>query len=252
MSWEKVQISRKNKSPELQNFHFKRHMALPHPSDTLGTLWHLGGPGECVIQHDSWRQEDWQGLSPGVRKGELCLWNSDLSISLSSSSKSYPSCLGEGSITKEAALRDQLDPPKQAASCLQNFSATDKTASVSAFHFRPLNSLQPRTSPGQHCGQLLFLLCGASGSSAVGLFISLHSFSSLPDTCILQAALECWVSRNNGRLWTGLRPGPSQYLLQCEATVLKLLPSRTQQWGVPRGFEIFILTRGKREVEMSK
>lgn len=239
MSWEKVQISHKNNPPELQSFHFTWHVALPDPSDTLGMLWHLGGPGGCVIQCDSWRQEDRQGLGLGIRKGELCLWNSELSTSLSSSPKCYPYCPGKGDITtKEAALRDQLDPPKQAASCLLNFSATDKTASVSALHFRPLNSLQPRTSPGRLCGQLVFPLCGAFASSAVGLFISLHSLSSLPDTCILQAALECWVSRNNGRLWTGLRPGPSQYLLQCEATVLKLLPSRTQQWGVPRGFEI--------------
>lgn len=222
-------------------------MALPHPSDTLGMLWPLGGPGGCVIQHDSWRQEDWQGLGPGIRKGELCLWNSELSISLSSSPKSCPYCPRQGGITpKEAARRDQLDPPKQAASCLLNFSAADKTASVSAL--QALSSLLPCTSPGRLCGQLLFPLY----SSAVGLFISLHGLSSLPDTCVLQAVLECWVSRNNGRLWTGLRPGPSQYLLECEATVLKLLPSRTQQWGVPRGFEIFILTRGKRGVEMSK
>lgn len=68
----------------------------------------------------------------GRKTGELCLWNSELSISLSSSPKSYPYCPGKGGITpKEAALRDQLDPPKQAASCLLNFSATDKTASVS-------------------------------------------------------------------------------------------------------------------------
>lgn len=103
--------------------------------------------------------------------------------------KTTPYCPGKGSITtKEAVLRDQLDPPKQAASCLLNCSATDKTASVSALHFRPLNSLQPRTSSSQLCGQLLFPLCGAFASSAVGLFISLHSLSSLPDTCILQAA----------------------------------------------------------------
>lgn len=142
MSWEKVQISHKNNPPELQSFHFTWHVALPDPSDTLGMLWHLGGPGGCVIQCDSWRQEDRQGLGPGIRKGELCLWNSELSTSLSSSPKCYPYCPGKGDITtKEAALRDQLDPPKQAASCLLNFSATDKTASVSALHFRPLNSL---------------------------------------------------------------------------------------------------------------
>lgn len=136
-------------------------------------------------------------------------------------------------------------PNKQLRVC---WTSRPQTRRPVFLHFRPLNSLQPRTSPGRLCGQLLFPLY----SSAVGLFISLHGLSSLPDTCVLQAALECWVSQNNRRLWTGLRPGPSQYLLECEATVLKLLPSRTQQWGVPRGFKIFIFTRGKRGVEMSK
>lgn len=67
------------------------------------------------------------------------------------------------------------------------------------------------------------------------LLISLRSFSS-PNTCTLEPTLECWLRRNNRRLWACLGPRPSQYLLQFGATVLKLLPSRTQQWEVSRGF----------------
>lgn len=129
--------------------------------------------------------------------------------------------------------------PTQTSSFRVCWTSRPQTRQPVFLHLGLLNSLQPRTSPGRLCSRLLFPLCGAFTSSAVGLLISLRSsLSSPPNTCILQAALECWPRGNNGRLWRRLRPGPSQYLLQCEATVLKSLPSRTQQRGVPRGFEI--------------
>lgn len=116
MSWEKVQISHKNNPPELQSFHFTWHVALPAPSDTLGMLWHLGGPGGCVIQCDSWRQEDRQGLGPGIRKGELCLWNSELSTSLSSSPKCYPYCPGKGDNHHQGGCAQRPAGPTQTSS----------------------------------------------------------------------------------------------------------------------------------------
>lgn len=113
-------------------------------------------------------------------------------------------------------------------------SATDRAVGI--LHLRLLNSLQPRISSCWLCSRRPFPLCGAFMSSAVGsVNFPPQAFFS-PNTCILQPGLECWLRRNNRRLWARLSLRPSQYLLQCEATVLKLLPSRTQQWGVPRGF----------------
>lgn len=53
LSAEQVQISHTLRTTQLQKFRFKWHMALSHPSDTLGMQWHSGDPGECVIQRDS-------------------------------------------------------------------------------------------------------------------------------------------------------------------------------------------------------
>lgn len=218
-------------------------MTLPHPSDTLGMLWHLGAPGGCVIQHDIWRQEGWQGLSTGIRKGELLT----LEFRCIHFSFEFTPKLHGIVVLKKAASPPSHQGgraprpagPTQTSSFRVCWTSRPQTRQPVFLHLGLLNSLQPRTSPGRLCSRLLFPLCGAFTSSAVGLLISLRSsLSSPPNTCILQAALECWPRGNNGRLWRRLRPGPSQYLLQCEATVLKSLPSRTQQRGVPRGFEI--------------
>lgn len=56
MSWEKVQISHTLRTTQLQNFHFKWHMALPHPSDTLGMQWALRRPRK-VCKPKKWQRK---------------------------------------------------------------------------------------------------------------------------------------------------------------------------------------------------
>lgn len=123
-------------SSELQNFHFRWHMVLPHPSDTPGMLKHLGDPRECVIWHDSWRGKADRSLRTGIREGAGFFWNPGLPPHLSSKSTRmwHFICPGEDSITgRKVLLRaGMMEPPRQKASRTLNFSETDKTESVSA------------------------------------------------------------------------------------------------------------------------
>lgn len=106
--------------------------ALRRPRRVCNPTWQLkaGRPTEPRYMH---------------HEGRMVILESRLAnFSLELTQKLHLMLSWKGCIpAKKAALRDQLDPPKQAALCLLNFSSTDKTASVSALQ-------APRFSATQH------------------------------------------------------------------------------------------------------
>lgn len=117
-------------------------------------------------------------------------------------------------------------PAKTTASRTLNFSGTDRPVQLSGAQHSPcwLCSRPPHPGPG------------------VG-----PRPHPPPNTW----ALGCWP-RPNGRLCAGLSPRPSQYLLQCRATIFQLLPSSTRQWRGPRMVSRFYFNAGGRGSGVSR
>ena len=194
--------------------HFRWHMVVPGPSDTWGKLKHLGDPRECESDMTAEAAKPDRGIRTGTREGGGSAWNPGFPPPLAPLQQKAPFAVPVRTQHRGTARTQSSAPSRSSA----GLPASVEPASVPAGcrGRRPLPTrapvrvqLQPWWSPRGPSLLLTRRPKPALGAAQTG-----------PPAALSRPA----------------SPGPGRHGPQFAAAVLKLLPSRTQHWGVPRVF----------------